>query len=139
MAGLAYRGAQVAHSALIAGLCRTDPEIKTKGFWKAVIALSDDPDEPVLKQPFLPDAYKINHATTEIEIHEIVRTNDVSHEKLLSMGWLWGDFDCEASDWYPVLYVHREGFQPRKVELCAWYHKALADAAGDAPERGGRS
>lgn len=129
MAHRLYRGAQLAHSALIADLCVSDPDIKTKGFWKAVIALSEDDEEPVRKQPFLPDAYKINHATTEIEIHEIVRTNDVSHNKLLAMGALWGDFDCEASDWYPVLYVHREGFQPRRVDLCIWYHRALAEAA----------
>lgn len=132
MAGQAYRGAQVAHSALIAELCRTDPEIKTKGFWRAVIGLSADLDEPVARRAFLPDAYKINHAQREIEIHEVVRTNDVTEGKLLELGALWGDFDCEPTDWYPVLFVHREGLQSRRVDLRTSYYNWLGDPADRA-------
>lgn len=129
MADQLYPNAQVAHSAMIAQLSINDPEIRAKGFWRAVIALSDDLDEPVRKQRFLPDAYKINHATHEIEIHEVVRTNDLTENKLTAMGLLWGDFDCEPTEWYPVLYVHREGFTPRQIDLCHWYHRALMNSA----------
>lgn len=125
-----YSGQQVAHSAMIDALCSADPEVKRKGFWKAVIALSDDPEEPIIRRRFVPDAFKLNRDTMEIEIHEVVRTNDLTERKLKAMGWLWGDFDCEPTDWYPVLYVHREGYSPRRIDLCPWYYNALTDAAG---------
>jgi hypothetical protein len=122
---------QVKHKALIAALCASDPDIQTKGFWKAVERLADELDywDAPRKGQFRPDAHKVNRQTCELEIHEVVNTHDVSERKLIEMGWLWGDMDAEAPDWHPVLFVHREGFAPKRVDLRQWYYRALGYAA----------
>lgn len=121
---------QELHKSLIQDLVITIPGVETRNFWKSVMDLARELDAEILKQPFLPDAFRINRERQEIEIHEVVVTSDLTPRKLQAMGAFWGDWDGEGPhDWLPVLYVHKEGTkQPMQIDLCYWYHNAIANS-----------
>ena len=110
---------QEKHSGMIDALAGSYPGMKRLGFWKAVGDLATELGcEVETRKTFLPDAYRLNRETSEIEIHEVVRTHDLDHHKMKALGLMWEDWDCDAGhDWLPVLYIHRRSLPVQRVEL----------------------
>ena len=96
--------------------------LETKGFWKSLDRLAEDEDwfEAHRKQPFRPDAFKIDREARVVEIHEAVVTHPPSRRALLSMGCLWFDLDCE--EWDLCVYLHRaDQIAPVEIDMLHWY------------------
>ena len=121
---------QARHTALIADLVASHPDMQTKGFWRAVRSLADELGAEIWDHRFRPDAFRINRETQTIEIHEVVVSHDLPRRTLQMMGMFWFDWDCEGDhDWLPTLWVHREGAKPQEYDLCYWYHATVRDDA----------
>lgn len=113
----------------VAAILAEFPDAATTGFPTVMRALRDElgceDDPPEIS--FIPDAFRLNRATQEIEIYEVEVTHGVSLQKLHALGYYWGQWDAEGDhDWLPVLItVNRFGHQ-RRFDLCIAYHDMLA-------------
>lgn len=84
-----------AHSDRIKALCATIPNVRTKGFMKAVRALDAEYTAEMFTDrkwaasvAFVPDAYEIDHGEQVARVFEVVETHDISIAKFEKMAEL---------------------------------------------------
>jgi len=82
--------------------------------------------EPAPEIHFVPDAYRINEDTCEIEIFEVEVTHPIPARKLRDLGLYWSEWDAEGEhDWLPVLIqVDRFGTHHRRDLSIAYFETA---------------
>ena len=113
----------------VADILRSTPGARVVGFNAAVrelrSALHCDGPGPEIR--FVPDAYRINHATSEIEIYEVEVTHPIPARKLADLGFYWAEWDAECDhEWEPVLFqIDRFGTTHRRALSIAYVEMAL--------------
>ena len=112
------------HKLLTSNIIQTVPDAREHSFWAAHDELCAAIDiERGFSLPFRPDAFRINHETSEIEIYEIEVRSKLSAPKIEMLGALWQWWDGEEVDWLPVLFVVDRFGNMNRMEL--------GDAASD--------
>lgn len=112
-----------AHRRQIAAVLADCPGARSSGFWNEHGALCDREGIVRWRSTFLPDAFRFNAETTEIEIYEVEVRSPLTSAKIAVLGEFWEDWDGEGdSDWTPVLIlVDRFGNRSRMDLMHAAY------------------
>lgn len=114
----------------VAAILRDYPGARTEGFPSAVRDLRDRVgcrgEEPAIN--FVPDAFRLNEETCEIELFEVEVTHPVPTAKLADLGWYWSQWDAEdGHEWLPVLIqIDRFGTAHRRDLSIAYFELSLA-------------
>lgn len=102
------------HTKLIDQLIDGIPGVRQHGFWRAHSELCQHLDIEEMRFGFVPDAWRINKNSSEIEIFEVEVHSKLKAHKIRILGEFWEFWDGECSDWLPVLIlVDRFGNQSR--------------------------
>ena len=113
------------HKTLIQKLLGDIPGCVTDGFWREHDALRKSLDLGPLRVKIRPDAFRINHETSEIEIYEVEVESVLTPTKIRELGLLWDDWDAEGShDWLPVLFVVDRYGNINRLDLMDAYHES---------------
>jgi len=116
----------------VAAILRDYPGAQTTGLPMAVRALRDRlgcEDEPPIIN-FVPDAFRINEGTQEIELFEVEVTHAIPDRKLRDLVSYWFEWESEGEhDWLPILIqVDRFGSRHRRDLAIAYFDMASDDA-----------
>lgn len=116
----------------VAEILETYPDARTMGFptvirdLRAELGCEDDPPEV----HFIPDAFRLNRDTHEIEIFEVEVTHPTPISKLHELGVYWSYWDAEDNhEWLPVLITVDRFGQSRRFDLSLAYLDALSKSA----------
>jgi hypothetical protein len=124
------RGTHTAlHKSRVAGIVTNYLGARTLGF-PTVAAdlwarLGYEGSAPV--SAFVPDAFRFNEATSEIELYEVEVTHPLSDHKMAVLGNYWAEWDAEDGDWLPVVIrVDRFGNHHRMDLGIAYFEMSIA-------------
>lgn len=120
------------HVARVAAIVADFPGARTTGLSAAVDELRGRLGRAGHFPPvtFIPDAFRLNEAESEIELYEVEVTHPLTMRKLRVLGEWWAAWDAEGDhDWLPVLIqVDRFGDRHRR-DLGIAYFETLGEAA----------
>ncbi|MGJ3625934.1 hypothetical protein AB5I41_01355 [Sphingomonas sp. MMS24-JH45] len=126
---MAYSGTirTQAHGQLIERILTDFPGAQTTGFKQAYRSLEEELDvwEPTdfIIDFLLPDAYRINRETQELEIFEGRGHLRVTSRKVETLGMIWFYWDAECSNvWLPVLFIVNRYGQTSRFDLRDAYY-----------------
>lgn len=125
------------HRRAIAELVASILGAKENGFWAAHERLCRAEGVAPFRSRFLPDAYRFNTETQEIELYEVEVHCALTPAKIALLAEFWEDWDEEGgTDWLPVLIlVDRFGNRSRMDLRCAVYGAGWAsESARISPE-----
>ena len=113
------------HKTLIQKLLDDIPSCSAKGFWNAHDALRKSLGLEPLRVRIRPDAFRINHESSEIEIYEVEVESVLTSAKIRELGVLWEEWDAEGThDWLPVLFVVDRYGNINRLDLMDAYHES---------------
>lgn len=125
------------HQSIVAKIIREREGSAATGFHAAHDALCDELGIDRYPASMIPDAYRFNRATCEIEIYEVEIRSPLSGPKAQTLGSLWEFWDCEISDWEPVLFVADRYGNVSRMDLShIFYRTEWAERFGALFSRG---